>query len=119
MKNKQANTLVPEISSLNYDIIKDRFDEEYENKLYADGFRKIEISVNGEKCTTLWGLRSDDPLKDDYLELSSNGDVERFEIVYAEYLPMYSFHQEMLDASEPNDEDEPKSDDEGQNELPF
>jgi len=46
MKNKQENTLVPGISSLNYDIIKDRFGEGYENKLYADGFRKIEISVN-------------------------------------------------------------------------
>tara|TARA_B100000315_G_C14140384_1_gene391093 strand:- start:94 stop:459 length:366 start_codon:yes stop_codon:yes gene_type:complete len=101
-----------EVPSLNYDVIKDGVDPrmealweetriqdekvaqdmkdmEYEQKLYADGFRKIEISVNGEACTTIWGLRSDDPLKDDYLELRTNGEVERFEVVAAEYLPTY------------------------------
>jgi len=73
-------------------------DKNYEDKLYADGFRKIEISVNGEKCTTIWGLRSDDPLKDEYLELRSNGEDERFEIVGSEYLPIYEpMHKENED----------------------
>ena len=89
MKNKQDDLLVSEIPSLNYDIIKNGVDDGYENKLIADGFRKVSLSVNGEEPMTKWILRSDVPLKDNYVLCCFDGDSEVFELIEDEDLPTY------------------------------
>ena len=112
MKNKKEKILVSEITSLNYDVIKDGVDPrmeelwertriqdekvaqdmkdmEYESSLINDGFRKITLSVNDGEPMTRWILRSDVPLKDNYFLFCFDGESEVFEIMEDKDLPTY------------------------------
>ena len=113
MKNKYKEKVnEAEVPSLNYDVIKDGVDPrmealweetriqdekvaqdmkemEYESKLIADGFRQVTLSVNGEDPVTKWILKSDIPLKDNYILFCFDGDSEVFELIEDKDLPTY------------------------------
>ena len=65
---------------------------EWEAKLMADGYRKVTLSVKGKEPMEKWILRSELPLKDNYVVFCFDGASELFELIEDEDLPTFEFY---------------------------
>jgi len=101
MKNKQDNILVSEIPSdevvFRPPVKPPHFDDldeeiEYHNHLTEDGYRKVTLSFDGKEPMEKWILRTNQPLKDNYVVFKCEGEKEIFGLIEDEDIPIMDFY---------------------------